>query len=86
MGAKHTIRAISETIVSALKEISESVELEIGVDVEVIPKPVVKFFARIHVCQKLMNTKEQNEEDGSRKKRDKRLQGHDESSIKRNST
>ena len=86
MGAMEKIRTISERVVSALKEISESVELEAGVDVEVIPKPVVKFFAKIHVCRKLMNIKGQNEEHESRKKRNKRLQSHDESSIKRNST
>lgn len=86
MGAMQKIRRISKRIVSALKEIPENIEIEIGVEIEVIPKPIVRFFAEIHKYRKLMKTKRQNTKNENRKKRNKRLQSHDESSIERNST
>ena len=86
MGAMEEIRAISERIVSALKKVSEYVDVEIGVEVEVVPKPVVKFFAGIHKYRKLMKSKGRNRQDENREERNKSLQSHDESTSKRNAT
>lgn len=84
--AMEKIRAISERIVSALKEISENVEIEVGVEVDVVPKPVVRFFAGIHKYRKLMKSKGRNRQDENREECNKRLQSHDESTSKRNAT
>lgn len=86
LGAMEKIRAISERIVSALKRMSENVDVKIGVEVEVIPQPVVKFFAEVHKYHKLMKSKERNKQDENREERNKRLQSHDESTSKRNAT
>lgn len=86
LGAVEKIRAISERIVSALKKMSEDVDVEVGVEIEVVPKPVVKFFAGVHMYRKLMKSKGQNRQDENREERNKRLQSHDESTSKRNAT
>jgi len=86
LGTMEKIRAISERIVSALKAIWEDVGLEFGVEIEVVPKPVIKLFAGIYKYRKLMKREERNGEHGNREKRNKSLQNHDEGSSKRNST
>jgi hypothetical protein len=79
------VRRVSHRIVSALKEIPKDIELEVGVEIELLPKPIVKFFAAVHKYKALMKCKRKKRKNASRKKSNKRLQNNDESRIKRGS-
>ena len=81
---RNKIKQISKKIVSALKEASRDIEFKMGVDVELVPKPTVRFFAHIHKLRKMLDDKVK--QNGNSKSDNQSLQDNDESIIKREST
>ena len=81
---RNKVKQISKKIVSALKEASKDVEFKMGVDVELVPKPCIRFFAHIYKLRKMMDDKVK--ENGNSKSNNSSIPDDDEGSIKREST
>ena len=62
-----------------LRKIGEPLEVEVGVEFEPIPSPVVRLYAKIRKLRLLM---EENEDD-NRREDNKRSDKHDESACQR---
>ena len=80
---RNKIKQLSKKIVSTLKEASKNVEWKIGVEVEVVPKPQIRFFAHIYKLQKMLNKRVKQDGDSTRDNQS--IQDGDESSIERES-
>jgi len=82
MELKRHIRRICEQITDALKRVPEHVEVEIGVQWEPIPKPIVRLYAKL--C--LLKKKKMEMHNENRKKGNKCLHNNDTRTSERNET
>ena len=72
---KSKVRRIAHEIVEVLRKIPKPLEIEVGLQFESIPAPVVKLYAKIRALRLLMI---EGSENGNRKEDDKRRGNHDE--------
>jgi len=72
------IRRVAKEIMETLKKVSASFDFEGGVEVEIIPKPVVKLYAKIFKYRSLKKGKN----GGNREKNNNRHRDDDESARK----
>ena len=86
MGKMDKIRETSRKIVDSLRQMSNNITIKGGAEIELIPKPVVRFFAEIHIHN--LHTKQKRDEQHAdeREKGIKSLRSDDESIIERDST
>lgn len=85
MGKMERVKEASQKIVNALKQIPIEVSIKIGAEIDLIPKPVLRFFTEIHVLHKLIR-KKREKKNADREEGGKRLHHDDEGASQRNST
>ena len=78
MKLKRYIRKIYEEIMDTLKKVPEHVEVEVGIQWEPIPKPIVTLYAKL----RLLKTKKMEMQNENRKKGNKCLHNNDTSTSK----
>lgn len=85
-GKDGRVKRIAKRIIESLREIPIDVSVKAGLQVDLIPKPVIKFFINIHLLNKTSSKKRRGKQNGHREENNKRLHYNDEGASKRNQT
>lgn len=86
MGKLEKVKETSRKILHLIKQFPHrDVAIKGGAEIDLIPKPVIRFFIEVKTLRSLMK-KEQGEQDAGRAEGDKRLYSDDESVSKRDSS
>ena len=85
MGKMEKIKKASKKIVNLLKQIPVDIDIKAGAELDLIPKPVVKFFVEAHILHTLIK-KKREKKNADREKSGKRLHSDDEGVSERDST
>lgn len=79
-------RQIAQRILQTLRKVPSIDEIKGGVEVDVIPKPVLRFFINIKLLHESARNVKQRDEIADREEGNNRLHNNDESSRERDET